>query len=72
MSDSTPIRFQISLDAESVMISPAPQGGKARVIISHLDKGGLRQLARSIAHADLQLQFNELVEAELRSDTIDD
>jgi len=57
-------RFQISLDADTVLISQAPDNTKSRVILANLDQNSLKQLARSIVNSGLDREFSELMAQE--------
>ena len=41
-------RFQLTLDTDSVFISPAPDSKKSRVVLSNLDQLALEQLTKSL------------------------
>jgi hypothetical protein len=57
-------RFQVSVDVDSAMISSAPGSGMSRVILSNLDDKAMRQIARSIVHANLASEFRDALAAE--------
>ncbi|MCH8569461.1 MAG: hypothetical protein LAT67_14395 [Balneolales bacterium] len=56
------MRFQISLDSDSVCITQAPNDKKSRITITNLDKQALQQLATSIIHAELEEDFLQLLQ----------
>ena len=63
-------RFQITLDTDSVFISPAPDSKKSRVVLSHLDQAALEQMGKSLIDADLGKQFLNYVAGQIYTDPV--
>ena len=50
-------RFQITIDTDSIFISPAPEDKKSRVVLSNLDQSGFEQMINSLLDSDLGMVF---------------
>lgn len=66
----TKIKFQLTVNSDSILVSQAPGKNKSRVILANLGEQQLKQIAQSIINSELEDKFIEMFEMNEHQESI--